>query len=73
MSFELKDNQVLSKYKNGVFVLKNVSDSKYYGVTVQYNIYYKHNIDENEVLKCLNEINSEHNLVATLTQFSSYW
>lgn len=71
MSFELDDSQVVCKYKNGVFVLKHVSHNKHFGVAVQYHIYYKNNIDENEVLKCLNEINSEHNLVATLTQFSS--
>ena len=71
MSFVLDDNRIVCEYKNGLFALKNVSYNKHYGVTVQYRIYYNNNIDEIEVLKCLNEINSEHNLVATLTRFSS--
>lgn len=65
LSFNLENKKIKCQYKNGVFVFTDISNKKIYGITVQYRMYCKDNTNENEILKCLNEINSEHNLIAS--------
>lgn len=66
MSFKLENNTITCEYQNGLFVFTDVSDGKIFGITVQYKLQCRNNPNETEILKCINEINSEHNLLITL-------
>lgn len=70
LTFKIDGDKLLSEYKNGIFLLTDVSTDKTYGVTSQYRIFCTKEIDEDKILNCLNELNSLYNIVGRLTKFS---
>lgn len=70
LTFKIDGDKLLSEYKNGIFLLTDVSTDKTFGVTSQYRIFCTKEIDEEKILNCLNELNSLYNIVGRLTKFS---
>lgn len=67
MSFKLDNDLISSAYHTGFLTFRVVSNSKAQGIFVEYVL----NCDENkeiELLQCLNEINSEFDIKATLNK-----
>lgn len=70
MSFNVDGYSVSTEFQNGFFIFRDVSDSFSKSIAVQFAIPYESITDEVETIKCLNKINSNFNLVATLVKFS---
>jgi len=70
LTFDIINNQLLSRYKGGIFIINLIQNQSLFGLDIQFSILYKQSINENEMLKQLNNINCRSPKMAMLTKIS---